>query len=711
MRRHLPLSLSLLSSDSVFQSLLFTSPSFLSPQMDGSLPDEILSEILTPFLQVSEAQFSDTDRNSPFADRIFSGSTSAVLLVCKSWLRVATPLLYHVVILRSKAQAQALEAVLRKNKDLGKFIKKLRVEGGFGPSMQLILKSSPNVTDVCVSFQLRATENSSGLVAGLPAINPRRLVVLDDPNNVLVNKSVVQLVKIVSSCAADTWTNLSTMVLPYRFIIRDDLMKAICSSSTLKTVSFPALRELGYLAHLVEIANNPSIEAIKIDIPAQRVIPAVHERVAAHPRLKLVIKWGVDRSYKPPPPLPEPPMFHAPNPSFSPMVSTPQPVRDSIWERVLFFAMIAEAPRAHRLHVLDQYRYNKKVNSNRLQFLLVCKAFHRLGLPLLYGYPLFANRYGARGFSEKLAAGPSLGEHVREIRTYKGMLFKLTDSPPEDVDLFPILSCTPRLRLLVGEDFVPMEWKALEALAKSAGETLVEFAGYHITRGGSEAPSIKVFEHLTALRILRWSCEPFSAVTHPKSTPSGLRMLEVLEVDSCDIFSILALFQLPKLYRLVVHCSTVDYDAFLQKHGINITELTVCDPVVGESSFFEHCQRMQSMTVMIKFWEGSETDLSCFHLNHPHTHLSLKKLVIHKYPQRLKADEEKEWSQFFSSVDTSLFPALAEIQSATCKWPTTEHAISKSFWVKGAEMLLERGIKLTDSDGIAWRPRLKSRRR
>ncbi|KAJ7490974.1 hypothetical protein FB451DRAFT_1221580 [Mycena latifolia] len=100
-----------------------------------SLPDEIIPEILqvSPALKMSVEMFSDTSDVSPFAE--YSESCSTYLLVCKSWLRVATPLLYHV------------------NNDLGKFLKKLWVEGGYGPSMSTIMQFSPNISDLLISFE------------------------------------------------------------------------------------------------------------------------------------------------------------------------------------------------------------------------------------------------------------------------------------------------------------------------------------------------------------------------------------------------------------------------------------------------------------------------------------------------------------------------------------------------------------------------------
>ncbi|TFL02274.1 hypothetical protein BDV98DRAFT_618396, partial [Pterulicium gracile] len=55
---------------------------------------------------------------SPFS--IPSGfSSSSVLLVSKQWMRVAAPLLYHDIVLRSSAQAQALTRALTRHKEFG----------------------------------------------------------------------------------------------------------------------------------------------------------------------------------------------------------------------------------------------------------------------------------------------------------------------------------------------------------------------------------------------------------------------------------------------------------------------------------------------------------------------------------------------------------------------------------------------------------------
>jgi F-box-like len=170
------------------------------------LPDEIVSEILSPALKVSDHLFCDTSDVSPFAT--YSPSTSAYLLVCKDWLRVATPLLYHVVVLRSKAQANALEKVMRSSPEFGRYIKKLRVEGGYGTAMHTILKSAPNITDLFFSLSIWSSDNTTGLCKGLPLINPRRVIVVDPwTYKPLQNKHLTALAQTMLSCIR-TWDNL-----------------------------------------------------------------------------------------------------------------------------------------------------------------------------------------------------------------------------------------------------------------------------------------------------------------------------------------------------------------------------------------------------------------------------------------------------------------------------------------------------------------------
>ncbi|KAJ7753921.1 hypothetical protein DFH07DRAFT_744162 [Mycena maculata] len=147
----------------------------MSSPAASRIPDEIVSEILTPLLTHPDKVFCGR-LERPLLARY---SSSTYLLVCKAWLRVSTPLLYNVVILRTTAQAGALQTVLTSNKEFGLFIKKLRVEGGFGNAAQGVLKHAPNITDLFLTLRIGGSDSVRGLCSGLALINPRCVIVVD----------------------------------------------------------------------------------------------------------------------------------------------------------------------------------------------------------------------------------------------------------------------------------------------------------------------------------------------------------------------------------------------------------------------------------------------------------------------------------------------------------------------------------------------------
>ncbi|KAJ7612002.1 hypothetical protein DFH06DRAFT_1109634 [Mycena polygramma] len=308
--------------------------------MSTSLPDEIISEILLPALKVSDQMFSDTSSTSPFASA--SVSSSAALLVCKAWLRVATPLLYHVVVIRSKAQARALQNCLRGNPDLGRFVKMLRVEGGFGPAMQEILRNSPNITDIFLSLQIHASDSTDGLVGGLQYINPTRIIIFDYVNRQLQlkNKQVQGLIGALEA-RAPKWSNFNTLSLPYFTVYesaRRSLISNLCACSTLRVLSFPSLSRSDFTS-LVDISRLPSLETIRIRSPASKAHEKLMASISKNPRLLSLVRWLDEPEIMPR--NNEAVSLRPSDPSFQPMVSAPLEIVERVWSRSLEFAMLS----------------------------------------------------------------------------------------------------------------------------------------------------------------------------------------------------------------------------------------------------------------------------------------------------------------------------------------------------------------------------------
>ncbi|KAJ7278128.1 hypothetical protein C8J57DRAFT_1305852 [Mycena rebaudengoi] len=718
--------------------------------MAENLPDEILSEILSPVLKVAETKFSDTSATSPFAS--YSSSSSAVLVVCKAWLRVSTPLHYNVVVLRSKAQAGALAAALERNNDLGRFIKKLRVEGGFGKHMGIILRHAPNVTDLFVSGMVHSPDTASALALGLPRLNPTRLIVFEDPEHLLKNKSVVQLFEGLTK-AINGWTKLTTLILSHDFRggpVREAFLEAICSSKTLEIVSVPS--RCGFPT-MKKFAAIKSLKAIEIRATTRNVGSHYVDRVNAESILKPLIRFAEEPPKRKKTTAVAADIILPPtNPTFRSMASEPQEVVDNVWKRILAFAMLEVepvSPREINLDDWDEYFRPNEINANRLAFALVSKTFHRLAIPYLYAYPEFRSNISVEKFAERLVTEPSLGPHVRELSRHHAAGFGFgEDSRRVTPHFIPIFSRTPGLTRLTGhstDDFsisggFSIAFEAFEALAETAGGTLAEFRGLEIEREEEDPfdweqsfspvrhqPTI--FTLFTALRVLRWDSRvdfelPSACGMAEHCCSEVLPALEVLEVDSHKILAVFEEFGLKSLRSLTFKfwtgpegCASA---SFLRRHGHKLTHFKLNSAALDGMPIFALCPTLAELELILigrhctHTRPGDARDAEYYPptLAFPSGHQGLVKLLVRKDEPRSKTESQTEWKRFLGDSDWTNFPALQEIRASPLEWPMTEHAISKSPWVKAAELLAKQhNIKLTDKKGVPWRPRLKGSRR
>ncbi|KAJ6515265.1 hypothetical protein C8R45DRAFT_955868 [Mycena sanguinolenta] len=658
---------------------------------DNSLPDEIISEILSPALKVSDELFSDNSEVSPFATN--SESTSAYLVVCKSWLRVATPLLYNVVVLRSKAQAKALSLALSQNPDLGRFIKKLRVEGGYGPPMRIILQCAPNITDLFLSFVIYSSDNTSGLCKGLPLINPTRLILRDLMYRPLENKMISQLTEALIQSISN-WDRLCVLELPY--IYESDrwtkFIRPLLKSNRLHTLTIPEATSLSWV---YSTFKGCPLKAIHIKEPLTQ-----WDRIdKTDPLLMALLKYteapARGRVGVPEPTSDFPFIPPSLNPFFVPMAEAPKEVQDKIWARVLYFAMC-----------VPERIENSPSNAlwHNLPLLLVSKTFARLGQPHYYTRIALRHSSAVSEFASVLCSNPSIGHHIRNLT------FDYWDYPGEAVSdvASTLLSRTTglvRLNQQVEDSWISMEgmisWDAFETVANRSGSTLREFS----VRIQTEAhTSPNVFRDLVALRTLGWKCRTSFLLTDVPE--DGLQSLKELRISSASqsFLTALSLMKLDSLQRVMLPINDLDFEPFLKAHGRKLTEIVV--PYTKRKfKIFELCPTFHSVTLSIRPGDIPVVD----DLVPPQAFPSLVKITMKLNYWTSDKDRIAQWDDFFSKFEPKCLPNLREIGFNCCMWPTTERDISKSYWVRWAEILLKRGINLTDKNGTKWRPRLKVR--
>ncbi|KAJ7896788.1 hypothetical protein B0H14DRAFT_2678749 [Mycena olivaceomarginata] len=718
---------------------------------DHSLPDEIISEILSPALKVSDEIFSDTNEVSPFAK--YAESTSAYLLVSKSWLRVSTPLLYNVVILRSKAQAKALSLALAGNKVLGTFIKKLRVEGGYGAPMLTILQSSPNISDLFVSLEIYSSDNTNGLCKGLSLLNPNRLILWDLSRTPPRNKMVLAVVggsgKInrpvgppgMPSLVLDLWPLTCfffQVVFDCPFVMSANRAKKVISplikSRRLHTLAIP---HVSASLWAYDTFKECPLKAIHIKKPLEQYQRNPYlSRFKMVPKLMALLKFtdmttrALDQlepgQLEPALELP----FIAPSltPSFTPLAGAPEDVDNKVWARVLHFAM-SVPELANGVKSKDVPR--------RLPLLLVSKKFHRLGLSSYYVHVVLRRSSALTKFASVLSSNLSIGPHVRSLVAAYWAIFgessdsedepdtseRATDPKRSDADLrndamLAILSRTTGLvrfggRKVIPDDLYasraeePISWDAFEAMVQCSGSTLRECVVRVAVRENALS-SATIFDGFTVLRTLAWDSRTAFQVANAPA--NGLKNLEELRITSTSssFLVVLSRMKLQSLRRLALSGDGSGSETLLKAHGPKLTDLNISGrnfETLG-TQVFELCPNLCSLSIFGYDAPNAES------FDPPRTFTTLVKIVfdVPDYwgtTKNLSKDEVVKWERSFVEFEPDNFPGVREITAHSCVWPTKERDIAKSPWVRWAEMMLERNINLLDTAGTKWRPRLK----
>ncbi|KAJ7042785.1 hypothetical protein C8F04DRAFT_54250 [Mycena alexandri] len=665
-----------------------------------TLPDEIVSEILSPALRVSDEAFSyePTIFNatiSPFMT--FTESTSALLVVCKSWLRVSTPLLYNTVILRSKAQAQALAATLKHNPDLGTFIKRLRVEGGFAISMLKILQSSPNITDLFLSLDFASGDNACGLCRGLPLVDPIRVTI----NKIAPTRespNARKLLEALQECIP-AWANLAIFKISHSVIRNTLIPEALVKAANLDT--FCVLDVIGGPPEIPEyislVAENPSVKRIRMTLshwPRSQPLSLkeLRDTAKADARLDAVLDIGLVPSNKPSPlnaiEKHDGPFAYPVRLAANPMAE------DVIWSQVLYFAL--NGPRHQRFYMPSR----QSLSPSRLAPLLVCKLFLRLGIPLLYERPVLNSDSTVRALLSQLAVKPALGQHIQCLSV--GRLRDLST-------LKDIVAHTPALTELHGMTGCPsITWKAFTALGESTGSSLRSFHGVPIPKTAAANPAALAL--FTEMRELGWATNTTFKTTAKLIPTDAFGLLVKLTVSTCDesFLTVLAQMELPALQSAIFAAGAVGGTRFFDKHGTKLRELTLSVAQIANKKLgiWRNCPSIKVLGVSCDHKHPAIP--SCFDTEDTHAQLECIVFCIDKFKQAHMTDLGTLLSEL---GDTKSFPALRLIQHPLCRWPTTEGEIKKSKWVGWAEELIERegrpAIHLVGENGVHWRPRLK----
>lgn len=136
------------------------------------LSDELLKAVFEQLLLIADDALLDTANSSPF--HTGHSRSSQVLLVCKRWGRVGTPILYRTVVISRASQAQAIKTALSRRPDLGRHTTRLRLEGAFGDCLAALAPCMSGVKDFCFTLSAGEGDDISEWALALRSFNPTR---------------------------------------------------------------------------------------------------------------------------------------------------------------------------------------------------------------------------------------------------------------------------------------------------------------------------------------------------------------------------------------------------------------------------------------------------------------------------------------------------------------------------------------------------------
>ncbi|KAK7059658.1 hypothetical protein R3P38DRAFT_2496391 [Favolaschia claudopus] len=554
-----------------------------------TLPDDILSEILSLVLHVPDAKFatlvSSFERSdvptviSPFLTR--SQSSSAYLLVSKSWLYVGTSLLYNTVVLRSKAQAQALAATLTTNPDLGRFIKKLRVEGGFENLMHTILALSRNITDIFVTLDLARTDNPRGLCSGFPLIHPVRVIV-DSPDS--VPRVAEEFFEVIKACVL-TWGQTVQFETSLLFAVEGTMSHVLNRAPCLHSLVLWNKYEARRIPSTIEkITKNPAVQSIRFvqgvysakqgyDQDFERVL---YDLFKEKPRLLDLMNLSDERAVVAP--------QHTTPFVYPAQLLADASLEDAIWSRILSFAFQRNMSDVGQNHL-------------RVALLTVSRMFKRLGIPNLYRNVQLSSESSARLFASRLEQYPALGCYIRTI------IFRFRSGNTIAIDFDKIVLYAPSLVELNADTCEPISWDSFRRLGDAAGTILRFCRGLEVSANNEMANAgfFALFSQLETLHLRSkgrfW--------TDPTTIPNeAFPLLANLTIDGSDasFLDTLACMELPSIRNLNLVLTSpraLNRSTFLKKHGLKLQQLAVSRLQMDyASTIWHHCPLLESLCIL-----------------------------------------------------------------------------------------------------------------
>ncbi|KAH7107253.1 hypothetical protein BKA62DRAFT_682840 [Auriculariales sp. MPI-PUGE-AT-0066] len=686
--------------------------------MATRVPEELLKEIFRLVLHVPDQLFFDTSTSSPFMH--VEVSTSALLLVCKRWLRIATPTFYDTLILRSSAQVFSLYNAISANPRFAEQVRRLRLEGKPQDILCGVVKRMTTLEDVCLALNFEyCTKITTSLLKLLRIINPRAIA-LSRPRQTTL-KQTLSTMQVLSE-QARIWSKLRTIILPRLYsgshgslgTLETELFAIALDSPAVQCVVLPVEDDSAAQSVLRSRALTGLLDqrplTIMLLFPGVKFLPrTVFDGLKPAHRSLVCFRdngmpTGTERYvsdlYK---------NQHEISTLWSDQLNTaPSNVQSTIWRAVIREAVTLREGAQAKSFINTWFDSIGVDGYTAASLLKTCHNFAQ-------HHVVAHSDSAAQGCLDIIGSRPSLASNIRTL--------VIKNNSPITARLLSTASHLYSVQVGVfQEDFkILREHFSAACSSKTSIKHFVMDSWYlvhDIPPSGSVVGldddfldvDYMSFAGWNSLVSLRWGI-----LTIPFTSPAAENMLAQLQElstsSACDGFMRwIVACQLPRLSRLSLtglqSSQSVPaknaqrakaLDSFLTKHGSKLTDLTINERCVRKAQLL----RCSNIATLRLGRDANSSEVSNLQL------LAVKELFINWYcvPYSLP----KSWERLLEGLYAGAFPGLEQVTSLSSDfWPTSAPAEGAVLWQANAdERLRARGVILKDKDGRIWRPRLE----
>ncbi|OBZ71264.1 hypothetical protein A0H81_08748 [Grifola frondosa] len=645
--------------------------------MSDNLPEELLSDILSHLLILPSTSFCSFSTHATFASSARS-STSDLLLVSKKWLRVGTPLLYEAVVLRTSSQVRKLASVVRKpeggrtarsleiGREVGRIVRRLRVEGGHGKSLVVILNSTPNLHTLFLSLDLVSAGTRIPIDEWSACLEKLKLHhLLLQSFKKLSNFNTKNFREAVSTCIS-RWSALTRVDINDSPVLSHGIVLSLSKHTGLHSISISMAATWTHHRELNIIASNPSLQAVYLVPRDDTIYPMTVYPYLEGKVLELLCTENIDND-----------------------------VTNKIWSRILAFAMHVHHPDEYEFHE-QQWNESEHMNSTRRNIMLVSRMLRTLGLPYLYSIPLLYSDVAVEAFGDHIEAMPHLAKliHVLYYPSWKwrqsGLNYPLLVPMPN------LLYCSPVVQIIANECDNPNQISSPHLLQLSQG---YHFDDYSISISPAMFLQLPKVERLV---LKHAAFSKFERKDVPSHALPNLRYLRLIDQECRgDPWQLFAFMKLESLQEVHIEAFRRYSEYFLEMHGAQLSSLWIDgldDTRKWKSSVLELCPNLQVVYIIDLMLPGALADLSRSTRN-----TNLKRIVI----QQVTLPEHKIaklWQGVLITLNFSNLEALEEIRLPEWfRWPATEAEVKKSPWLVCAKSLKAKfDVSLADHTGVRW---------